>query len=421
MPTDEFTSGTGLYTSEDMHRLTSILLQSVKATTAFRLRTFFCLISVAFGIAAITVIVAATEGAYQKAFEIVGRFGPDSVLVVSGSEEARAIGNREKTLTLEDVKAVEASFPSAYLVMPMSAVRGVTVSFRDKKYTTRIVGAGSNYSLAWSWPVIEGSDISEEDVQGFKNIGLIGQSLARELFGDQDPVGRYLLARRIPVQVVGVLQERGTTARGTNLDNRLIMPITTVMKKLQNEKRYVSAFRVRFVDQDNLNHYAAELTRFLRQRHRIPDGEQDDFRIISPKEIIRFLVALTGSLVLFLGVSGGISLIVAGFVLANLFLLSVKERGKEIGIRRSVGARQRDILFQFLGESVILTTAGGLVGFVLGIASSQLLMRVAEFPLHFSWKAFVAGLVLSWLVGIVFGLQPAYRAARLNPIEAIRG
>ncbi len=403
-----------------MNRIAGILFQSTRAIVAFKLRTVFCLISVAMGIASITIIVAATEGAYQKAFEMVERFGPDAILVIGGTEEARAIGNREKTLTLDDVDAIKDSFPTAYLAVPMTGISDVTVSYRDRKYQTQITGSGSNYSLAWSWPVVEGSDISEEDVKGFKNIALIGRYLAVKLFGEKNPIGRHLLVKGIPVQVVGVLQERGTTPRGGNLDNRMILPITTVMRKLQNERTYVTVIRVRFMDQARLDYQVEELKRFLRQRHRIPEGEPEDFMIVSPKEIITFLVALTGSLVLFLGVSGIISLVVAGFVLANLFLLSVRERSKEIGIRRAVGAKQRDVLIQFLSESVILTTSGGLLGFVLGILSSRLLMLIAEFPIHFSWKAFAVGLVLSILVGLVFGLQPAYRAARLNPIEAIR-
>jgi len=198
------------------------------------------------------------------------------------------------------------------------------------------------------------------------------------------------------------------------------MPITTVMKKLQNEAKYVAVLRVRFEDQENLDRRVEELKTFLRAQHRIPDGESNDFQIFSSKDIIKFLVALTGSLVVFVGIVGIISLIVAGFVLANLFHLSVRERTGEIGIRRSVGAKRRDILFQFLGEALLLTTVGGLCGFLLGVAASELLQYVEAFPIHFSWKAFAVGLSLSWLVGIVFGLQPASRAANLEPIEAIR-
>jgi putative ABC transport system permease protein len=404
-----------------MDRLFKILFQSIRAVRAFKLRTIFCLVSVALGISSITVIVAATEGAYKKAFEIVDRFGPDSLLVFGGGEEARAIGQRQKTITLDDIEAVKKVFDSAYFVVPMTSMGDVTVSYKENKYQTLIIGSTSDYSRAWTWPVIEGSDFTEEDVKGLRNVGLIGQHVLDELFGNENPVGKYVIIKGIPVQIVGVLSERGTSPSGTNLDDRIVIPITTLMRKLQNETKYVSAFRIRFVDQENLYNYVTELGLFLRERHRVPEEEPDDFRIISPKEIIKFLVALTGSLVVFLGVTGIISLIVAGFVLANLFLLSVRERTNEIGIRRASGAKKRDILIQFLLESVIITTIGGLFGFLIALLSSQLLMSIAEFPIYFSWRAFAVGLLLSWVIGIGFGLQPAKRAADLKPIEAIRG
>lgn len=404
-----------------MDRLFKIIFQSIRAVRAFKLRTFFCLVCITLGISSITVIVAATEGAYKKAFEIVARFGPDSLLVLGGSEEARAVGERQKTITLDDVEAVKEAFDSAYLVVPMTAMREITVSYKEKKYQTLIVGSTSDYSRVWTWPVIQGSDFTEEDVRGLRNVGLIGQHVVKELFGDKDPVGKYVLVKGIPVQIVGVLSERGTSPAGDLLDDRIIIPITTLMRKLENESKYVRAFRIRFINQENLYNYLKDLSLFLRERHRIPKGEPNDFTIISPKEIIKFLVALTGSLVVFLGITGVISLIVAGFVLANLFLLSVRERTKEIGIRRATGAKKNDILLQFLFESVIITTLGGLLGLILALLSSKLLMLIAEFPIHFSWKAFVVGLLLSWVIGIGFGLQPAKRAADLKPIEAIRG
>jgi len=403
-----------------MERFFLLLIQSFEAVKAFKLRTLFCLVSVALGISAITIIVAATEGAYKKAFDIVASFGPDSVMLMGGSEESRAIGQREKTITLEDVEAIRQAFPTAYVVAPSSWVGTATVSYRGNRYQSQIVGSTSDYSVAWTWPVVEGSDFTEDDIRRYANVGIIGQETARELFGDQSPVGKFVQVRNLPVQIVGVLSERGTSPGGGSLDNRIIMPYTTVMKKLLNEQRYVHAMRLRFTDLENIDGRVEELKRLLRYRHRIPDGQPDDFRIFTSKDIVKFLVALTGSLVAFIGVVGVISLIVAGFVLANLFLLSVKERVKEIGIRRSVGARKRDILAQFLTEAVMITSAGGIAGFLLGVAAAQLLTYAAEIPVYFSWKAFVIGLFLSWAVGVGFGLHPARQAANLKPIEAIR-
>lgn len=404
-----------------MTNITKIASQSIKAVWSFKLRTFFCLISIALGIAAITTIVAAVEGAYKKAFEIVERFGPDSLIVFSGGEEARALGLRTKTITVDEVNAVREAFTRAYLVVPMTSVRNTSVYYKERKYQTHVIGSTSDYSRAWSWPVVQGSDFTEEDVKGIRNVGLIGQYLMQELFGSEDPVGKYVFVKRIPVQIVGVLSERGTSPGGENLDDRLVMPLTTVMRKIQNETKYISAFRARFIDQENLNSHADELRTFLRLRHNLSVTDPDDFRIITPKEIVKFLVALTGSLVIFLGITGIMSLIVAGFVLTNLFLLSVKERTSEIGIRRAAGAKKRDILLQFMGEAVIITTIGGLAGFLLSLLSAQLLTYIAQFPIHFSWKAFTASFILSWIIGIVFGLQPARKASNLNPIEAIKG
>lgn len=404
-----------------MPNITKITSQSFKAVSSFKLRTFFCIISIALGISAITTIVAAVEGAYKKAFEIVARFGPDSLLVFSGGEEARALGLRTKTITVDEVNAVRETFNRAYLVVPMISARNTSISYKDKKYQTHVIGSTSDYSRAWSWAVLQGSDFTDEDVKGLRNVGLIGQHLMKELFGNEDPVGKYVFVKGIPVQIVGVLSERGTSPAGENLDDRIIMPLTTVMRKILNETKYVSAFRARFIDQENLYEHADELRTFLRLRHNLPVTEPDDFRIVTPKDIVKFLVALTGSLVTFLGITGIMSLIVAGFVLTNLFLLSVKERTSEIGIRRATGAKKRDILLQFIGEAVIITTIGGIAGFLLSLLSANLLSYIAEFPIHFSWKAFASGFLLSWTVGIVFGLQPARRAANLNPIEAIKG
>ena len=404
-----------------MDRLINILSQSLQAVVALKIRTFFCTLSIAIGISAVTIIVAATEGAYQKAFEIVETFGPDSIFVVGGSEKSRAVTQRQKTLTLADAAAIRSAFATAYMVVPMTTVQDVIVSYKGNRYSAPIVGTTSDYSRSWSWPVVEGSDFTDDDLRRLANVALLGNETMKQLFGEENPVGKTILIRKIPVQVVGVLLERGSAQGGGNMDNRVIMPLSTVMKKLQNEAKYVAFIRVRFEDQENLDRHLEELKAFLRRQHRLPDGEPDDFQIFSPKDIIKFLVALTGSLIAFVGIVGIISLMVAGFVLANLFHLSIRERTGEIGIRRSVGAKRRDILFQFLGEALIITTAGGLCGFLMGVAAARLLQHVEAFPIRFSWKAFAIGLFLSWLVGIVFGLRPATQAAHLEPIEAIRG
>jgi putative ABC transport system permease protein len=397
-----------------------ILIHSVKAAISSKLRFFFSLFSIALGVASITIIVAAVEGAYKRAYDIIDRFGPDSALVISGNRQQRAIGIREKVLTFDDMRMIRENFPTAYLVVPMTVKSGVSVSYGGNRHQTRIIGSTPRYSISWTWPIAMGNDFTDSDVKGYRNVCIIGRYVKEKIFMNEDPIGRYILVNKIPVRVIGVLSERGITGTGHNLDDRIIMPITTVMKKLQNETKYISAIRIRFLDGKNVEKHTEAIKELLRKNHHIRRDEQDDFFIITPKQIVKFLVTLTGSLVAFLGIVGGLSLVVSGFVITNLFLIAVKERSNEIGIRRAIGARKRDIMFQFFAEVFVITTAGAVAGFVLGIISSTLLRRVAEFPIHFSYKAFLASILTAWIIALLSGLQPARLASNMKPIEAIR-
>ncbi|MBF0319756.1 MAG: ABC transporter permease [Nitrospirae bacterium] len=404
-----------------MNRLINNIESALHAVVSYKLRTIFCLFSVSLGIASITVIVASVEGAYKKAYDFVEKFGPETVLIFGGSEEQRASGEKMKALTLNDIKAIGDTFPTATMVVPITMKGSTGVSYKDVKHQTLVIGSTEDYSRSWAWPIEEGSDLSSEDTAFGRGVCLIGRQVAETLFKDTSPIGKTLLINmKIPCKVTGVLADRSASQAGIDLNNRIIMPIGVVMKKLLKDSKYIGAIKIKFQDGHNLKHWMAQLKLFLRDRHQLKEGQSDDFTIVSPEEIIKFLVALTGSLVVFLGISGVVSLVVSGFVLANLFLLSIKERTQEIGIRRAVGAKKRDIFNQFIMEASLITSAGGVLGFVIGYGSSKLLVLLAEFPMHFSWKAFAIGFTLSVLTGLIFGVQPARSAANLSPIEAIK-
>ncbi|MCG6553408.1 MAG: ABC transporter permease [Candidatus Magnetominusculus sp. LBB02] len=404
-----------------MARLINNIRSAAYAVASFKLRSAFCLFSVALGIASITVIVASVEGAYKKAYDFAEMFGPETVLVFGGSEEQRANGEKMKALTLGDIKAIGEAFPTATLVVPIAMRGGVAVSYLNVKSQTLIIGSTEDYARSWAWPVEQGVDLSPEDAAFGRGVCLLGQQVASTLFKDTSPIGKTVLVNtKIPCRVTGVLADRSASVAGINLNDRIIMPIGVMMRKLMNDAKYISAIKIKYQHGRPLMRSIAELRLFLRDRHQLQEGQSDDFTIISPEEIIKFLAALTGSLVVSLGVSGIVSLIVSGFVLANLFLLSVKERTQEIGIRRAVGAKKRDIFQQFIIESALLTSAGGVLGFILGYGGSKLLPLIADFPMYFSWKAFVIGLTLSIATGLIFGVAPARAAANLNPIEAVR-
>ncbi|MEO5360420.1 MAG: ABC transporter permease [Nitrospirota bacterium] len=404
-----------------MTRFANNIKSAAYAVLSFKLRTFFCLFSVSLGIASITVIVASVEGAYKKAYDFVEKFGPETILIFGGSAEQRANGEKMKALTLSDIKAIKEAFPAAILVVPMVMKWDSGVSYKNVKHKTLVLGSTEDYSRSWSWPIAEGSDLSHEDIVFGKNTCLIGLQVAETLFKGTSPIGKTILINtRIPCKVTGVLSDRSASQMGINLNDRIIIPIGVMMKKMLSDTKYISAIKVKYQQGHALQHWIAQMRLFLRDRHQLKEGQSDDFTIVSPEEIIKFLAALTGSLVVSLGISGIVSLVVSGFVLANLFLLSVKERTREIGIRRAVGAKKGDIFNQFIIESTLITSAGGVLGFMLGYGASKLLAHIADFPMHFSWKAFAIGFTLAVATGLVFGVQPARSAANLNPIEAIK-
>ncbi|WP_456402106.1 ABC transporter permease [Persephonella sp.] len=400
-----------------MAKFIGILKESFTAVKSFKLRTFFSIIGIALGIASLSIIVAAVEGAFKRAYEVVESFGPESVLIFGGSQEQKGIRNRQKILTIYDIEDLRRTFPEIKIIMPIVRVR-TKVYFKGKVEETRLYGVDINFEEAWSWYLLEGRMFTPEELRLKKNVCIIGKYLKDQLFGNIDPVGKSIILNRLSCKIIGVLSERGTTPTGRNLDNRVLMPYTTVMYKINHDPVYITSIRIRYYPDVKLSEVIKETENFLIMKHK---GNKDDFFILSPTEILDFLVALTGTLILFLGFSSAISLSIGGFVLANLFLLSVSERRKEIGIRKALGAKKRDILLQFISEAVIITSFGAILGFILGIIGANLLKEIVDFPVHFSFEGFLIAFIVSFIVGILSSLNPALKASKLNPIEAIRG
>ncbi len=401
-------------------RILKLVKESVLAIKAYKLRTFFSIIGISLGIASLSIIVASVEGAFHRAYKIIDVFGPESIIIFGGKEENKGVRVRVKTLTIYDLEALKKSFPEIKIIMPVLFIDDMPVRYKKETIKTTGYGVSTDFEEAWSWYLKEGRFFTKEEERKKEYVCIIGTYVERNLFGKESPVGKVIFINKIPCKVLGVLEERGTTPTGRNLDNRVLMPYTTVMYKINHDPVYINAIRIKFYKGTDVNSVIEEIRSFLRERHHLKEDEEDDFFILSPKEIIRFLVTLTGSLVLFLGLSSIISLTVGGFVLANLFLLSVSERKQEIGIRRALGAKKRDILIQFLFEATGITILGAIFGFLLGVLASKLLTMIGSFPVYFSYRAFLVALVVSIVVGILSVLNPAIKAANLNPIEAIR-
>lgn len=395
---------------------------ALAAVLAYKARSLFVVLGVGFGVAALTLIVTAVDGAERKAVELVEWFGPDAALVFGGNFKKQAIGMRFNTITEEDMRGIRQSLPGVTVVVPMRAKQDVPLRYQDKNVpATLVIGATEDYARAWNWPLVEGRDLSEEDVRLGARVAILGDRPARELFGDEPPVGKSFQVGKFQVEVIGRLKYRGASGGGADVDDRIVMPITTVTSRFNLERKYYRALRIKFLEPERMGAHVESLRGFLRLSHGLAPGQDDDFSIITADEILKFMAAFKGGLVAFLGVTAAAAMLVGGFVLANLFSISVSERSREIGLKMALGAPRRAILAQFLLEAALLTAVGGLVGLGLGLGLGQLLTRLGMLQILFSWKVFFLALASALAIGLLFGLKPARHAASLDPIAALRG
>ncbi|MGE4297084.1 MAG: ABC transporter permease [Desulfovibrionaceae bacterium] len=406
-------------------RALRVLGMAFAATRAYKLRAAFVVAAVALGISALALIVAAVDGAQQKAHEIVDWFGPDAAFILGGDITSRAVGRRSLTLTWDDVRRLREALPGAYLVTPMRAKSEITVRHGSGNWEVgAVVGTTEDYASAWNWPLAEGRDLTPGDVAHGAKVALIGATPARELFGAASPIGQTIFLGDLPVRIVGRLLYRGAMGGGGDVDDRIVIPLTTLTQRFNLDRNYFRALRVKFLNAGEPGAMASNvnnLRSLLRSQHGLRGTAPDDFTVLTADEILAFLSMLKGSLVAFLGVTAGVGILVGGFVLANLFYLSVSERTHEIGLRKALGARNNDILLQFLAEAVCLTLIGSLLGVALGAGMGGLLERLDILQIRLSAKVVGLSVICAVAIGVVFGLRPARRAALLDPIEALKG
>jgi len=381
-----------------------------------RLRTFLMMIGIVIGITALTLIVAVGLGARERVMERVRKFGLESVMIWAGEREAVP---SVTTMKLEDAKALKQSIRGVVDVAPFQRQAQADVKYQDKSASTMIFACTPTLAPLWDLAVAQGEFITDEDVTNLSRVGVIGTTVRKELFGSTDPIGQQVRIGNVAFTITGTMQSKGVSPRGGDMDVRIYVPLSTYMRRLANVD-YIGAIRVRFKSPANIGKAIPEITALLRERHQLAAGLPDDFSIATPTEITQVAEKALGTFNILLVLIAGIALIAGGVVVANIMLISVNERRREIGLRKAVGARSRDIMTQFLLEATFVTLAGGIAGVVIGIAGSQLLGAMTKVPVAVSWESIVLGLVFSTLVGVVAGLQPARRASRLQPIEALR-
>jgi putative ABC transport system permease protein len=322
------------------------------------------------------------------------------------------------SLTANDLDAIKTQCPSVSVAAPVIRTGGQVV-FGEQNWGTSIMGSNPEYFTIRSWPIAYGQFFTEADVRGATKVCVLGQTVADNLFKGGNAVGSVIRVKKMPFRVVGVLSPKGQSAQGSDQDDIVVAPYTTVQKKLMGVT-YLGSIMLSAMSDQAMTDAQNEITDLLRVRHKIQPWEDADFTVRSQTEIASAAEATTQVLTILLASIASISLLVGGIGIMNIMLVSVTERTREIGIRMSIGARGRDILFQFLVEAVVLSMAGGLIGVLLGIGSSLLISNLAGWPTLVSTSSIGLAFLFSAAVGIFFGFYPARKAAQLNPIDALR-
>ncbi len=395
---------------------------AVKILVANKVRSFLMMLGFIIGIATLTMIVAAGVGARKKVVEKVKTHGIDTIMIRPGAGQQRGAPGPDRSvvsLTLADADAILEQVQHVKQVAPVQNKGGMEAKYGNRSTTTMVFGVSPNWAEVRGWQMESGEFISEEDVSNLARECIIGQTVLTDLFDSVNPLGETIRIGNVSFTIKGVFRTKGASLGGGNRDNRIVVPISTASRRLFNQT-HLNQIMVQVDDLAEMENVAENVTRLLRERHQIAPSEPDDFRLRLPKDMIKRATEISGTFTLLLGLISGISLLVGGIVIMNIMLISVSERKKEIGLRKAVGARSKDILLQFVLESLAVTFSGGLLGLLIGILGVNIMVMVTNTPSAVSWEAFALAFGFAFVVGILFSVQPARKAAHLDPIEALR-
>ena len=394
---------------------------ALRAIRVNKLRSALTMLGVIIGVGAVIAMVAIGEGAKARVAKQMERLGSNRLTVYAGAVTRggrRLGGARITTLTEADAQAILTEVPGVTRVAPR--VRGsAQVVYGNKNWHPVFTGTTPDFLRIMNWEVESGSNFTEEDMLLNRKVVLLGQTVARELFGDEYPVGQTVRIKHIPFEVAGVLKERGTSSFAGDLDDVLIVPLRTAQRKLLGI-RHLRRIEVSAESKEVTPEVQDAITELMRVRHKITGAKLDDFRIRNRTEIVEAANEAASTLGYLLAGIAGVALIVGGIGIMNIMLVSVTERTREIGVRLAVGARKRDIRRQFLTEAMVLSLLGGSSGIIVGAFASLGLSYFGGWQIVISTGSILLAFVFSAAIGVFFGFQPANRAARLNPIEALR-
>jgi putative ABC transport system permease protein len=398
-------------------------VEAWRALTVNRLRTVLTMLGMVIGVGAVVLMLAIGQGTQHTVNQSIASMGSNLLVVMPGAATSGGMrfgGGTTPTLTIKDAEAL-ATLPSLKAVAPIYT-GSAQLGFGSNNWNTTVYGSTPDWLTVREWGVEQGQPFSHADVRGANKVALIGQTVAKNLFGNNDPIGKTIRVKNMPFLVVGVLDEKGQGLDGRDQDDMILIPLTTSQSKL-----FGNPFpgTVRFImaqakSADALEEAEVDMTQLIRTRHRIVDGVENDFNVRNLSAMAQMAAMAAGVLSMMLGAIASISLLVGGIGIMNIMLVSVTERTREIGIRMAIGARQRDILWQFLVEAIMICTLGGALGLAIGIGGAWLVGYFTGMITVVTGVSVALAFVFSAGTGIFFGFYPARKAALMKPVEALR-
>lgn len=386
---------------------------------ANKMRSILTMLGIIIGVAAVIALVSIGNGVKQDIQNSISSLGSNLLMVMPGAPRTpgvRPSAGSMKSLKVSDYEAI-AKLDGVKAASPMTNGSYVVI-YQNKNWTTSVSGVSYNYLDVNNWSMKSGRFLSKKNVQNRERVAVVGKTVVKNLFGDEDPVGAEIRVKNIPFRIIGVLNSKGSGAMGNDQDDMVIIPYTTAMERVEGVD-YLRMIYVVGKDENGIDRLQSDIENLLRVRHGIKDTNLDDFNIQNMNSIMETMEETTGTLTLFLGAVAAISLVVGGIGIMNIMLVSVTERTREIGVRKALGATYSVIVTQFLIEAVVISLMGGIIGIILGIGSSKLIGMASGMSTVISVPTIVMSFAFSMAIGLIFGIYPARKAAKLNPIDAL--
>jgi len=394
---------------------------ALKALARNPMRTALTMLGVIVGVSAVICTIAVGDGAASKVRDAISSIGANMIWIEAGGVNKNGVHTGAygtKSLTRGDAKAIQLQIALVTDVSPNVDQR-VQLIYGNQNWNSTVHGISPEYLAVKSWPILRGEMFTQRDIDAAANVCVLGRTVVEQLFADQDPIGETIRVKDQICKVIGLLAPKGQSATGQDQDDTFMMPYTTVMKKLMGQY-WLDDVMMSAISAEAAPAAEEQIAVLLRDRHRIRPGAADDFNIKHPTEIADAVAQSAQTMEVLLASVASVSLLVGGVVIMNIMLVSVTERTREIGVRLAVGARGRDVLRQFLLEAVLLSLTGGAIGVALGMLGTHLIATMLDWPTHVSSNAVMLAFGFSAATGLFFGYYPATRAARLDPIEALR-